>query len=138
MEWLPSTCKHLLLSPFKLNPLEFALTILIAERIQQCTVEKVFKEKRRNASGLKCGLLIFSIWTAWKKWLADIYIYTLGNLLNNVCCENKNIKNKFLNKRYFATYVAFSSSHGRLYIYIHVNMFYLVLFINTDTLEQCI
>ena len=67
-----------------------------------------------------------------------IYIYTLGNLLNNVCCENKNIKNKFLNKRYFATYVAFSSSHGGLYIYIHVNMFYLVLFINTDTLEQCI
>ena len=46
-----------------------------------------------------------------------IYIYTLGNLLNNVCCENKNIKNKFLNKRYFATYVAFSSSHGGLYIY---------------------
>ena len=63
---------------------------------------------------------------------------TLGNLLNNVCCENKNINNKFLNKRYFATYVAFSSSHGGLYIYIHVNMFYLFLFINTDTLEQCI
>ena len=39
------------------------------------------------------------------------YIYIkLQNLLNNVYCENTNIKNTFLNKRYFATYVAFSSS----------------------------
>ena len=37
---------YLLWSPFKLIPLEFALTILIAERIERCTVEKVFKEKR--------------------------------------------------------------------------------------------
>ena len=33
---------------FKLISLEFALTILIAERIERCTVEKVFKEKREQ------------------------------------------------------------------------------------------
>ena len=43
----------------------------------------------------------------------NIYIYIkLSNLLINVYlyCKNRNIKNTFLNKRYFATYVAFSSS----------------------------
>ena len=74
MEWPPTTLKQLLWSPFKLIPLEFALTILIAERIEQCRVEKVLKKKRRNASCLKCGFLMFVIWTAWKKWLVDIYI----------------------------------------------------------------
>ena len=74
MEWPPSTLKQLLWSPFKLIPLEFALTILIAERIEQCRVEKVLKKKRRNASCLKCGFLMFVIWTAWKKWFVDIYI----------------------------------------------------------------
>ena len=40
-----------------------------------------------------------------------MYIYKkLGNFLNNVFCENKNIKNTFLNNQYFATYVAFSTS----------------------------
>ena len=45
-----------------------------------------------------------------------VYIYIkLGNLLNNRYCKNKNIKNKFLNKRCFATYVAFSSSICSIY-----------------------
>ena len=38
--------------------------------------------------------------------LFHIFIY----LYICVYCENKNIKNTFLNQRYFATYVAFSSS----------------------------
>ena len=33
---------------FKLISLEFALTILIAERTERCAVEKVFKEKRER------------------------------------------------------------------------------------------
>ena len=47
-------------SPFKLIPLKFAQTILIAERIERCTGEKVFKEKGRNAFCLKCGFLMFN------------------------------------------------------------------------------
>ena len=74
MEWPPSILKHLLLSLFKLIPLDFALTILIAERIERCTVEKDFKEKRRSAFCLKCVFFVFNIWSAWKKWLFDIYI----------------------------------------------------------------
>ena len=35
---------------------------------------KIFKEKRRIVSSLKCGFLMFNIWTAWKKWLVDIYV----------------------------------------------------------------
>ena len=38
-------------------------------------VEKVFKEKRRNASCLKCGFLIISIRTASKKNDLLIYLY---------------------------------------------------------------
>ena len=38
-------------------------------------VEKVFKEKRRNASCLKCGFLMFSIRTASKKNDLLIYLY---------------------------------------------------------------
>lgn len=53
---------------------EFALTILIIERIEPCKVEKSFKEKRRNGSCLKGGFLIFDIWTTWKEWLFGIYI----------------------------------------------------------------
>ena len=35
---------------------------------------KIFKEKRRTVSSLKCGFMMFNIWTAWKKWLVDIYV----------------------------------------------------------------
>ena len=61
MELPSSTLKHLLWSPYELIPLEFTVTILIAERIERCTVEKVFKEKKRNASCLKYGFLMFII-----------------------------------------------------------------------------
>ena len=51
-------------------------------------VEKVFKEKRRNASCLKCGFLMFSIRTASEKndlliylYISIIYIYIYINLL---------------------------------------------------------
>ena len=47
--------------------------------------------------------------TVWIMIVIIVFI-KLGNLLNNAYCENKNIKNTFLNKRYFTAYVAFSSS----------------------------
>ena len=34
---------YIIYSPFKLIPLEFVQTILIAERFERCSVEKVFK-----------------------------------------------------------------------------------------------
>ena len=42
-------------------------------------VEKVFKEKRRNASCLKCGFLMFSIRTASKK--NDLLIYLFISII---------------------------------------------------------
>ena len=64
MKLLPSTLKHSLWSLFKLITLEFTLTILIAERIERCTAEEVFKDKRRNKFRLKYSFLMFNIQTA--------------------------------------------------------------------------
>ena len=45
---------------FKLISLEFALTILIAERTERCAVEKVFKEKREREKEREREREIFS------------------------------------------------------------------------------